>query len=152
MTTQRITTRASKLLNYGGTLPQLSSGPFGRGNILFLIYNMKEYSRTEKRRLRELAEIAYERELKKSLTVLAATFDQWKSSKITSLELSQLLHEFDRGESRDLWSMYDTPEHDMVVARALVKGILTNKDVGEELAGVLQPHIRFYEGEASKRN
>ena len=113
---------------------------------------MKQYSRSEKRRLRELASLAYDRELMKILTVVAAKVDEWKAMKITSLELSQLLHEFDRGESRDLWSMYDTPQHDMLVARALVKAILTKKEIGEHLAGLLEPHIRFYENEAGKRN
>jgi hypothetical protein len=113
---------------------------------------MKEYSKNEKRRLRELADLAYERELKKSLAVLAAKFDDWKATKITSLELSQLLHEFDHGESRELRSMYDTPQHDMVVARALVKGILTKEEVGEDVAIFLERQIRFYQEEAGKRN
>jgi hypothetical protein len=42
------------------------------------------------------------------------SFDQWRARKLAASELSQLIHEFHQGESRHLWSMYQTlKEHDI---------------------------------------
>jgi len=105
---------------------------------------MKEYSKTEKRRLRELAEIAYERELRETLSAFAMKFDDWKAGKITSSELSQLLHEYDYGESRKLWGVYQSPRQDMLVARAIAIGLLSDKEVGDDVVLLLKQQIAFY--------
>lgn len=113
---------------------------------------MKEYSKSQRRHLRELRDIAYERELKESLSVLAAKFDDWKAGKITSLQLNQLLHEYDYGESRKLWAMYDIAQHDMLVARAIAIGLLSEHEVGEEIVLLLAQQIGFYKAELNNTN
>lgn len=108
---------------------------------------MHEFSRSHKRRLRELSARLYERDLKESLTPLSRKFDDWKAGKISSLQLSQLLHEYDYGESRRLWSRYDTKRHDMIVAYGFVRGFLTEADIGSDLIKELQDAITFYREE-----
>ena len=113
---------------------------------------MKEHSKSEKRRLRELADIAYERDLRNSLSAFSAKFDDWKVGKITSSQMSRLLHEYDYGESRRLWGMYQTPRHDMLVARAIAIGLLSEKEVGEDVVLLLSQQIAFYKEDLSSRS
>jgi hypothetical protein len=113
---------------------------------------MKEYSKSEKRRLRELAGIAYEREMKESLSAFIARVDDWKAGKITSLELSQLLHRYDYGESRKLWAVYQSPRHDMLVARAIAIGLLSEKEAGNDVVLLLKQQIAFYIEDSSREN
>jgi hypothetical protein len=108
---------------------------------------MHEFSKSHKRRLRELSARLYERDLKESLSVLSRKFDDWKAGKISSLQLSELLHEYDYGESRRLWSRYDTKRYDMIVAHGFVRGFLTEADVGPDLIKELQNAIAFYRDE-----
>ncbi len=105
---------------------------------------MHEFTKSHKRRLRILSEQLYEREVKDSLTDLSLKFDDWKSGKITSLELSHHLHEYDYGESRKLWTKYDSKRHDMLVAEGLVRGLITESDIGSDLIKELQVAINFY--------
>ena len=105
---------------------------------------MHEFSKSHKRRLRELSARLYERDLKESLVPLSKKFHDWKEGKITSLELSELLHEYDDGESRKLWSRYDTNRYDMIVAHGFVGGFLTEDDIGPDLIKELENVIQFY--------
>ena len=105
---------------------------------------MHNYSKSQMRRLRELSALLYERELKGSLSSLSHKFDDWKAGKVSSVEMGQLLHEYDYRESRRLWSKYDSPQHHMIVAHAFVKGILTENEIGQDLINELQPAIEFY--------
>jgi hypothetical protein len=112
-----------------------------------MVRSMHELSKPHKRRLRELSARLYERELKEALASLSLKFDDWKAGKITSLELGDLLHDYDYGESRRLWSKYDTKRHDMIVAEGFVHGWLTEADIGPELLKALDNAIEFYRHE-----
>src|SRR5208283_4853485 len=101
----------------GTSSPQLSSGPLGGGNIF---HSKMERRRTyHKSTLRALARIAYERELKSTLSILAAKFDDWKMGKVTSFEMEELVHKYDCDESRKLWSLYNSTSVHSIVARAV---------------------------------
>jgi len=102
---------------------------------------MHAFSRSEKRRLRDLTGVLYEREVKESLVPLARKFDEWKAGTITSLELSHILHEYDYGESRRLWSRYGAKREDLLVALGFVRGLLTEAEIGEDLFRELREKI-----------
>ena len=109
---------------------------------------MQDFSKSEKKRLRELAALAYKRDVSNSLSKLAAKFDEWKSGAVTALQLNEALHEYDRGESRDLWSRYDSNQFDIQVASAIVRGLLTDAEVGKEILTLLLTQIQFLKSEA----
>jgi len=56
-----------------------------------------------KRMLREQAARAHEEELRRALLPLAAAFDRWRAGELDSFALSDLIHEFHDGESREIW-------------------------------------------------
>jgi Tol biopolymer transport system component len=62
---------------------------------------MKDPSKTVRRRLRELAGIAYERELNRELDALFKCFEAWKKDEISPFDLSENIHEFHQKPARD---------------------------------------------------
>src|SRR6266496_3237140 len=108
--------------------------------------DMNDYPKSIKRQLRALADLAYERELKQALSGLAGQFDAWKQDRLSSSELSDLIHRFDSGVSRDLYKQYNSPRLDLQVAYAIVQGVLNQEDVPAEVWPYLQNALRFYQG------
>ncbi|MBN2717734.1 MAG: hypothetical protein JXX14_17925 [Deltaproteobacteria bacterium] len=67
---------------------------------------MKKLSKKQIKHLRQLSEIAYEKELSFYLDNLRNRFDEWKSGNIDVWALSDIIHEFHDGKSRDLYKFY----------------------------------------------
>ena len=103
-----------------------------------------------KRLLREQAEIAHDRELGAALSRLASDFRRWERGEITSFQLSDLIHAFHQGISRDLFVKYDRPTYRAGVAHALATGIIDKAQVAPELLEHLAGVIDFYESEDAK--
>lgn len=87
------------------------------------------FTKLEKKELRMLAELAYERELAKALELVEENFRQWRKNKITAFELSDLIHKFHNGIARDLWSFYTTGYTELSVKHAITEGIILNTEV-----------------------
>jgi len=81
--------------------------------------NKDRFTKLERKELRGLIGLAYERELAKALEQLERNFRQWRKKKITAFELSDFIHQFHKGISRDLWSFYTSGHNEMIVARQL---------------------------------
>jgi len=105
---------------------------------------MKHYKPLQKWRLQELVHISHARELKKSLSALATRFDSWKLGEIASLQMEEILHQHDCNESQQLWSLYNTPRLEYLLARAIVKGLLSEQEVGTKIMKLLADEIAFY--------
>ena len=98
-----------------------------------------------KRKLRELVGQAYENELAKELAGLAARFDEWRAGKISAGELSSLVHKYEIGPSRRLYSTYvDSSLLEVLIASAIVRGVIDEKDLPAEVMPYLQNALAFY--------
>ncbi len=106
---------------------------------------MKPRRTHHKSTLRALARIAYERELKSTLSILAAKFDAWKMGKVTSFEMEELVHKYDCDESRKLWSLYNSSSVHSIVARAVASGLLSEEEVGTTILKLLAEQIAFFQ-------
>ncbi len=104
---------------------------------------MKEYSKKVKKLVREYARKAHEEELRRALVPLSEAFDSWKDSGISSDELSELIHEFNRGPSRELFKRYSGPMLALMVASAVARGILDKDNIPPELLDQLADQIDF---------
>ena len=102
------------------------------------------YTKAQKKRLRELSGIANERELDQEMEKLYQYFENWRSGKISCFELSDLIHKFHQGASREIWTTYAYGYPDTVVSRALVLGFLKKEEVSEELLEILEPRIDLF--------
>ena len=72
----------------------------------------------------------------------------WRSSggrgEVASFELSDLIHAFHQGPSRDLFVRYTRRPHDPAVAYAIATGIIDRSQVPAELLEHLAPALEFH--------
>lgn len=87
------------------------------------------FTKSERKELRRLAGLAYERELAKALEPLEENFRQWRKKKTTTFELSDLIHKFHNGIARDLWGFYETEHAELSVRHAIAEGIILETEV-----------------------
>jgi hypothetical protein len=97
--------------------------------------NKKLFTKLERKELRRLAWLAYERELSKALEALEESFGQWRKKKISVFELSEFVHKFHNGVARDLWSFYETGHTELSVRHAIAEEIILKREVS---TGILE--------------
>jgi hypothetical protein len=90
---------------------------------------MAEFTAAQRKDLRRLVELAYERELNEELGALEESFHQWRCGSINAYDLSQAIHEFHDGPARDLYVRYNRLKPDVLVAHAFARGVLTERAV-----------------------
>lgn len=93
---------------------------------------VQDLSKAERRAIRELASLAYERELAGELTKLRASFDGWVAGEMTPFELEQVIHRFHDGVSRKLYNRYSSGSmlaH--AVAAAVRRGTISVEEIPE---------------------
>ena len=98
-----------------------------------------------RKKTRELADQAYEEELRRALAPLAEAFERWKVRAASSVEISDLIHEFHEGPSRQLWGTYTALEPDALVARAVALAVLARKSLPPDVAAALAHNIEAFE-------
>jgi hypothetical protein len=98
-----------------------------------------------KKLLREYSGIAYEIELRRELAALAAHFDEWKNGQMDSWELTDAIHDFHNGASRELYKKYNSGLLEFNVAHAIFTGLLDRTQIPAELLEHLARHLAFYE-------
>ena len=98
-----------------------------------------------RRKTREFADQAYEEELRRALAPLADAFERWKVGAASSVEISDLIHEFHQGPSRQLRGTYTALEPSTLVARAVALGVIARKSLPPEVAAALADEIETFE-------
>ncbi len=76
---------------------------------------------------------------------LAEAFERWKVGSASSVEISDLIHEFHEGPSRQLWGTYTALKLDALVACAVALGVLARKSLPPEVAASLADEIETFE-------
>jgi hypothetical protein len=111
---------------------------------------MNDYPKAVKRHLRDLAATAHERDLRVHLEQLEKDFAPWRAGVLDTWELSDRIHRFHQGPSRELFLQYTGNRPDMVVAHALVAGLLKESEVPPEGLQALGRQLAFYRSLASE--
>jgi hypothetical protein len=104
----------------------------------------RQYSKKVRKLLRKFWMEAYERELHSELTKLDQGFSEWREGRISSGELSHRIHRYETGPSRELYRTYNDGDRDLVVASAIVSGILDRDEVPDVLLEALRAPINFW--------
>lgn len=105
---------------------------------------MRRYTKAQRKKLRELAGIANERELDKEMEKLYRHFEGWRKKEICCFELNDLIHKFHQGPSRDIWKMYTYSDPDTAVSRAVALDLLKKEEIPENLLDILDLKIGFF--------
>lgn len=92
-----------------------------------------EFTKAERRELRELAAAVYEAEAHEYLEDLGEDFARWRKGKMLSADLLTSIHQFHQHQNRELWSIYQGLSDDMVVERGLQLGLLPEAKVPSQL-------------------
>lgn len=102
------------------------------------------FTRTERRLVRELAGLAYERELGAALAELEEAFAEWRAGRLSPHDVSDRVHAFHQGPARTLYTLYANlpPEH--AAARGVAIGLLAPGEVAPELLERLGSVAAFY--------
>jgi hypothetical protein len=101
------------------------------------------YTKEQRRRLRELGGLAYERELSDELGKLEGSFEKWRIDEIDAFELAEMIHRFHQGPARELFSKYDHSTVDLAVAQAIHRGLLSHEEAGADVIELLGSHLAF---------
>ena len=111
---------------------------------------MKDYPKKIKKLIHEHKMKAHEEELRRALIPLSESFDRWKEGQTGSGELSEMIHDFNRGPARELFKKYNGPMQNLMVASAIAGGVLEKDEVPRELLEQLAELIDFCEKELNK--
>ena len=105
---------------------------------------MQNLPKPIKRVLRQLMDLAYERELHRELEKLDQSFAAWREGTISSFELNALIHKHPDGPSRELWSRYrNVRAADMLVTSAVVEGLIKEEKVPLEVLATISRQLAF---------
>jgi hypothetical protein len=95
--------------------------------------NASEFTKAERRELRDLAADVYEAEAHGYLEELDKDFASWRKGKMLSSNLLTSIHQFHQHQNRELWSVYQSLSDEMVVERGLRLGLLPEASVSPRL-------------------
>jgi len=82
--------------------------------------------------MRELAQLAYERDLTFSIEVLQEQMKAWKAGKMTVWDIEQDIHLFHNKIARSLYKNYAMSDTIIAVSLGVAKGVISLDDVPEE--------------------
>ena len=91
---------------------------------------MHDLPKAARRAIRELAGLAYERELAAELAKLRVEFDAWAAGDMNAFELEQAIHRFHHGVARELYNRYapgSTLPH--AVAASIMRGTISSTEI-----------------------
>jgi hypothetical protein len=104
------------------------------------------WTKKQRRELRELQGIAWERELSAVLEDLEGDFCSWRKGHISPFELNDRIHRFHNGRSRELFNVYSGSLDTFWLEAVIARGIIEESEVSEDLLAVHRPHVeRFRE-------
>ena len=110
----------------------------------------RELTKSQKKRLRNLASVAYERELAAASKSLLREFRRWEQKEIDVFELNERIHEFHNGISRTLYSRYVGMDPGFGVARAIKSGVLKPTELDDDLASLVSGMVEILSSPAFK--
>jgi hypothetical protein len=113
------------------------------------------WSKKQRRELRILQGLVWERELAEALRSLSQDFDAWERGDCSVFDLSDRIDEFHTGPREELFNRYTGNLWADWIARAIVTGVLDETELSAELRDALKDDIaycrrRFDEGDRAE--
>ena len=88
-----------------------------------------DLTKADKKKVRQLAGIAWERELRGELRSIADAIDEMENGSLSSFDVNDRIHKFRNGASRDLFKQYSASLPWLGVSRAYFDRVLTDDDL-----------------------
>ena len=106
---------------------------------------MQQLTKQIKKLIKEYSEIAYDRELSQALEDLRKEFDRWQKNQVAAFDLSDTIHQFHEGISRELWWKYNMGKGAIGLTMAIASGIIARDELPSDLLDFLSRDIEFFE-------
>jgi hypothetical protein len=103
----------------------------------------RQVTKAQRRRLREVGAMAYERDLAGELTKVEEGFRRWRAGEIDAHELAEHIHRFHQGPARSLFSKYDHSNLEFAVADAIRRGLISEVEAGADVIEMIRGHLAF---------
>jgi hypothetical protein len=113
--------------------------------------NALTFTKSQKREIRRLAGIAYEREMSAAAAALEEEFKRWRRGELDVFALNEQIHKFHNGISRDLYKQYAMGDPDCAVALAVRRGVLTDQEVPAEIMSGIGGMVEFFKEYAADK-
>ena len=91
-----------------------------------------EFSKSEKRRVRELAALAWDRHLRSELATIGDAINRMTDHHMSPHDVNDLIHDFNNGASRELFNRFSTNKPWLAVCRAHYDSVLTDADIAND--------------------
>jgi hypothetical protein len=105
-----------------------------------------EYSKADRKLIRKLAGIAWERQLRDELAKIGRIISEMASGDLSPFDASKQLHDFHNGISRELYNLYSASDPWFAVCRAHYYGVLNDNDIADASDNVRKGLQLFAEG------
>ena len=102
------------------------------------------WTRNQRRELRDLQGIAWERELTGALEELQKDFQSWNNGDISPFELNDRIHCFHNGPSRQLFNTYSGSLDTLWLDQVITRGVIEESEVSEGLLAIFRAGIERY--------
>jgi hypothetical protein len=99
------------------------------------------FTKAQRRQIRHLAGLAYERELGAAAGELEREFERWRRGEIDVFALSEHIHKFHNGAARDLYKRYAMGREEWSLAWAIACGVVKEPEVDPLILRELQKTI-----------
>ena len=90
-----------------------------------------DFTKSERKRIRQLASLAWERGLRIELQKIAGAMEEMESGGLTAFEVTDRIHQFHDGPSRDLYKQFSKSVPWLEVCRAHIDGTLSDDDIAD---------------------
>lgn len=90
-----------------------------------------DFTKSEIMRIRQLAHLAWDRELRIELQKIGAAIEEMESGRLTPFDVTDRIHKFHDGAARDLYKQFSISLPWLAVCRAHLDGVLTDDDVSD---------------------
>ena len=108
-----------------------------------------DLTKADKKKVRQLASIAWERELRIELRKIGVAIEEMESGRLTPFDITERIHKFHDGASRDLYKQFSGSLPWLEVCRAHFDGVLTDDDI-TDASGDIRDGIREFAASVAK--
>ncbi len=92
-------------------------------------------------KMMHLANLAYERELRRELSRVQRHIDLYRDKESKFFNLTEIKLKFYREASDEIWRLYDRLAPDKAIERAVSLGLLSEEELPEEVRETLQQAV-----------
>jgi hypothetical protein len=105
----------------------------------------RDLTKAQRRELRRIAGLAYDRELAAALGGVEEQFRRWRSGEIGPHDLNEAIHRFHQGPSRQLWLQYNDDLVEFAALEAVQRGVVAASEIAPEVLEILKPRLEKHE-------